>query len=283
MPPCGLCSNWPGASLLSRSSIAGDTLPPSRLAPGQFERNECIVISETPHSVMRTHLCRLSIGLASALAFADASGAASEVNSDWPAYLGDTGRSLYSPLRQINRSNVAELAVAWDYDTGDKGEDQANNLIVAGVLYTASPTRKVIALDAGTGRELWKWNPQSERPGGGAARQRGLVFWQNETGGEQRLFTGVGNHLYALDPRSGQIIRSFGQNGSIHLGTGLDVERTPGVGLNTPGVTYKDLLIIGGIGGPGAGRAFAVRTGLRRWRFHLIPRSGELGYDTWPA
>ena len=71
------------------------------------------------------------------------------------------------------------------------------------MLYTASPPRKVIALDAATGRELWKWNPHSERPGGGAARQRGLVFWQNETGGEQRLFTGVGNHLYALDPKDG--------------------------------------------------------------------------------
>ena len=91
--------------------------------------------------------------------------------------------------------------------------------------------------------------------------KRGLevMFWQNETGGEQRLFTGVGNHLYALDPKSGQTIRSFGQNGSIHLGTGLDVEGTPGVGLNTPGVTYKDLLIIGGLGGPGAVRAFDVR------------------------
>src|SRR6266852_4295222 len=153
---------------------------------------------------MRTQLCRLSIGLASALAFADASGAASEANSDWPAYLGD------------------------------KGEYQANNLIIAGVLHTASPTRKVIALDAATGRELWKWDPQSERPGGAAARQRGLVFWQNETGGEQRLFTGVGNYLYALEPKSGQPIRSFGQNGSIHLGTGLDVEGTPGVGLNSP-------------------------------------------------
>ena len=237
----------------------------------------------TKFQVMRTHLCRLSIGLASALAFADASGAASEANSDWPAYLGDKGRSLYSPLRQINRSNVAQLKVAWTYDTGDKGEYQANNLIIAGVLYTASPTRKVIALDAATGRELWKWDPQSERPGGAAARQRGLVFWQNETGGEQRLFTGVGNYLYALEPKSGQPIRSFGQNGSIHLGTGLDVEGTPGVGLNTPGVTYKDLLIIGGIGGPGAVRAFDVRTGLRRWIFHLIPRPGELGYDTWPA
>src|SRR6476469_5657454 len=109
-------------------------------------------------------------------------------NADWPVYLGDKGRTLYSPLSQINRSNVAQLKVAWTYDTGDKGEYQANNLIVAGVLYTASPTRKVIALEAATGRELWKWDPQSEKRGRGFARQRGLVFWQNGTGGEQRLF-----------------------------------------------------------------------------------------------
>jgi quinoprotein glucose dehydrogenase len=208
---------------------------------------------------------------------------ASPDNVDWAAYLGDRGRSLYSPLQQINRSNVAQLKVAWTYDTGDKGEYQANNLIIAGVLYTASPTRKVIALDAGTGRELWKWDAQSERPRAGGGRQRGLVFWQNETAGEQRIFTDVGNHLYALDPKTGQTIRSFGQNGSIHLGAGLAVEATPNVGLNTPGVTYQDLLIIGGIGGPGAVRAFDVRTGLRRWIFHLIPRPGEFGYDTWPA
>ncbi|MEP6669318.1 MAG: PQQ-binding-like beta-propeller repeat protein [Chthoniobacter sp.] len=206
---------------------------------------------------------------------------ASSADADWPAYLGSKSRSLYSPLRQIDRGNVAQLKVAWTYETGDKGEYQANNLIVAGVLYTASPTRKVIALDAATGRELWQWDPQSEK-GGGRSRQRGLVFWQNESGGEQRIFTAAGNYLYALDAKTGQVIRSFAQNGALHLGTGLDVEGTPAVGLNTPGVTYKDLLIIGGFGGPGAMRAFDVRTGERRWIFHLIPRPGEVGYDTWP-
>src|SRR5688572_28197084 len=202
-------------------------------------------------------------------------------STDWATYLGDKERTHYSPLQQINRTNVAKLKVAWTYDTGDKGEYQANNLIISGVLYTASPTRKVSALDAASGRELWKWDPRSERPGPGGGRQRGLVFWQNETEGEQRLFTAAGNHLYALDPKSGQVIRSFGENGSIHLGAGL--EGTPTFGLNTPGVTYRGLLILGGVGGPGAVRAFDVRTGLRRWIFHLIPRPGELGHDTWPA
>jgi len=203
-------------------------------------------------------------------------------NADWPAYLGDKGRTLYSPLRQINRDNVAQLKVAWTYDTGDKGEYQSNNLIVAGVLYTASPTRKVIALDAATGRERWKWDPETELHERGTSRERGLVFWQNETGGEQRIFTGVGNRLYALDAETGRLLPSFGENGSIDLGSGLDVEGVLHVGLNTPGVIYKDLLILGGFSGPGAVRALDVRTGRRRWIFHLIPRPGEVGYDTWP-
>src|SRR5688500_10943548 len=75
-------------------------------------------------------------------------GASTRENADWPIYLGDKERSHYSPLEQINRSNVARLKVAWRYETGDKGEYQANNLIIGGTLFTASPTRKVIALEA---------------------------------------------------------------------------------------------------------------------------------------
>ena len=193
-------------------------------------------------------------------------------NADWPVYLGGKGRSLYSSLRQINRDNVSQLEVAWIYETGDKGEYQANNLIVDGILYTPSPKRKVIALDAATGRELWKWDPADERSGQGRGRQRGLVYWENDTGGERRLFTGVGGFLFALDAKTGETVRDFGENGSVNLRSGL----------NTPGVVYRDLLILGGVGGKGAVRALDVRTGAQRWIFHLIPRPGEAGYDTWP-
>ena len=207
---------------------------------------------------------------------------AKEQNWDWPTYLGGKERNLYSPLQQINRENVAKLKVAWTYETGDRGDYQSNNLIVAEVLYTATPSRKVVALDAATGRELWKWDPVTERPEGAKPRQRGLVFWQSEDATESRIFTAAGNYLYALDPKTGQTIRSFGKNGAIHLGSGLDVEGTPAVGLNTPGVLYKDSLIIGGLGGAGAVRALDVRTGERRWIFHLIPQPGDVGYNTWP-
>ena len=193
-------------------------------------------------------------------------------NADWPVYLGGKDRSLYSSLKQINRDNVSQLEVAWTYETGGKGGYQANNLIVDGVLYTPTPTRKVIALDAATGKELWQWDPEKERSIKGRGRQRGLVYWQNDTGGERRLFTGVGGFLFAMDPKTGKTIRDFGKDGAIKLDSGL----------NTPGVIYKDLLILGGVGGVGSVRAFDVRTGERRWIFHLIPRPGEVGYDTWP-
>ncbi|MEM7384268.1 MAG: PQQ-binding-like beta-propeller repeat protein [Verrucomicrobiota bacterium] len=196
----------------------------------------------------------------------------SSSRSDWPTYLGNKERNLYSSLDQIDRKNVANLEQAWVYDTGDQAEYQANNLIIDGILYTPTPSRAVVALNAATGQEMWRWNPADERSGKGRARQRGLVFWQNDEGGEQRLFTAVSGFLFALHPKTGKTLRGFGENGSINLGSGL----------NTPGVVYKDLLIVGGVGGVGRVRAFDVRTGKERWVFHLIPRPGETGYDTWP-
>ncbi|MCH2114111.1 MAG: PQQ-binding-like beta-propeller repeat protein [Pirellulales bacterium] len=189
-------------------------------------------------------------------------------HSDWAVYLGGKGRNIYSPLQQINRENVSQLEVAWTYETGNQGEYQANNLIVDGTLYTPSPNKTIIALEAATGKEIWKWDLAAMQGG----RQRGLVYWANDAGQERRLFTTVGKRLFALNPDTGKVISEFGDDGSVKLGSGL----------NTPGVIYKDLLILGGVGGSGTVRAFDVRTGGLRWTFHLIPRPGEVGYDTWP-
>ncbi len=193
-------------------------------------------------------------------------------NVDWSQYLGGKERDLYSSLDQINLQNVSKLEVAWTYDTGNEAEYQANNLIVGGVLYTPTATRKIIALDAATGNELWQWDPAKEHTGPGSPRQRGLVYWTNDSGGDARLFTAVNGFLFAINPKSGETIRDFGKNGSINLGSGL----------NTPGVTYKDMLILGGLGGKGSLRAFDVKTGQQRWIFNLIPQPGEYGADTWP-
>jgi len=162
------------------------------------------------------------------------SAASAPPNTDWPTYLGDKQRSLYSPLSQIHRANVAQLQVAWTYDTGEKGEYQANNLVVGGVLYTPTQSRRVIALDAATGRELWKWDPATTPAGTGGRRQRGLVYWQNDTGGEARLFTAVGKFLFRPEHR--------------------DVERHQPVGEG------EDEIAVGGLRGanghPATGTAF---------------------------
>lgn len=258
-------------------------ITPRRLA---LRPHHTFLFHKVPHPASPPSFTSARCGgvLLTALALSVACSAAGTAppDTDWATYLGDKHRSLYSPLRQIDRSNVAQLQVAWTYDTGEKGEYQANNLIIAGVLYTATPGRRVIALDAATGRELWQWDPAKERPGAGGRRQRGLVYWKNDDGAEARLFTAAGNHLFALDPKTGRLIPGFADRGALHLGAGLGTDGTARVGLNTPGVIFKDTLIIGGFGGPGAVRAFDVRTGAQRWIFHLIPRPGEVGYETWP-
>ena len=211
--------------------------------------------------------------------------AAAPAGRDWPAYLGDAARSHYSTLARIHRGNVAGLSVAWTYDTGEKGEFQSNNLVIDGVLYAATPGRHVVALDAATGRERWRFDPRREHPEALGRRLRGVMYWAE--GADRRIFTAGATRLYALDAATGQPVRGFGENGSIALGTGLRGGDGPAVaGLNTPGVLWRDFLILGANVAenvPGAVRAFDVRTGALRWVFHTIPRPGEPGAETWPV
>src|SRR6201986_5530140 len=76
---------------------------------------------------------------------------------DWPAYGGHDG-THYSSLSQINRDNVRNLAVAWKYDTGEKGGIEASPIMVGNVLYATTPRRSVIALNAATGKLIWKYD-----------------------------------------------------------------------------------------------------------------------------
>jgi quinoprotein glucose dehydrogenase len=204
-------------------------------------------------------------------------------NQDWAIYLGDKSRSHYSTLDQINKSNVSKLKVAWTFDTGETGEFQDNPLIVGGVLYTATASRKVIALSAATGEQIWKFDAATERPGRGGSRQRGLAYWAS--GDDRRIYTGVGSYLYAINAKTGQLVRSFGKNGSVNLGAAIKVEGRDdpvNAGMNSPGVMYKDLYIVSVTGAPGTVQAYDVRTGDVKWVFYMVPRPGEYGYSTWP-
>jgi quinoprotein glucose dehydrogenase len=203
---------------------------------------------------------------------------------DWPTYGGSPENNHYSRLAQINRGNVKHLQVAWRFDTQEEGGLQTNPLVIAGVLYGLTPTQKVFALDATTGRLLWTFDSGIK----GTQPDRGLAYWTD--GKDRRILVGVMNFVYALDAMSGKSIATFGSQGRIDLRENLG--RAPAseqsIYLTSPGVVYKDLLIVGGRNPetlpapPGDIRAYDVRTGKFRWSFHTIPHPGEFGYDTWP-
>ncbi len=202
---------------------------------------------------------------------------------DWPAYGGGPEDTRYSTLRQINRSNVTQLQKAWSFDTEETGGLQTQPIVVKGVLYGITPKHKAFALDAATGKLKWKFDSGMAASG----PNRGLVYWADGDG--QRIFAAVRHFVYALDALTGVPIPSFGTDGRIDLRN--DVGRPPAeqsIALTTPGVIYKDLLIVGGRvseglpATPGDIRAYSVKTGKLRWSFHTIPHPGEFGYDTWP-
>jgi len=206
-------------------------------------------------------------------------------DADWPQH-GGRDNIRYSALTQINRKNVSSLKVAWTFDSHDafKGSEmQSNPVVVDGVLYATTPTMKVIALDAETGREIWMFDPS----GGAGARTR--FRHRGVTVHTDRVFVSYRNFLYALDKRTGQPIASFGSAGRIDLreGLGMPAERAT-VSASTPGAIFEDTIIMGSSvpetlpGTPGHIRAFDVNTGKLRWVFHTIPQPGEFAYDTWP-
>jgi quinoprotein glucose dehydrogenase len=206
-------------------------------------------------------------------------------DTEWPVH-GGVGNIRYSALTQINRTNVAQLKTAWTYDSGDafKGSEmQSNPIVVSGVLYATTPTLKVIALDAATGRELWKFDPSGGAAPGARFRHRGVAVHGD------RVFVTWRNWLYALSAKTGQPIATFGTSGRVDLreGLGRPADKLT-VTASTPGVVFEDMLIMGSTvpetlpSAPGDIRAFDVNTGKIRWAFHTIPRPGEFGHETWP-
>lgn len=188
--------------------------------------------------------------LVSALIFtALCAGSLSAQNVSWPAY-GGTNGDHYSRLTQINRANAQNLTRAWTYDTGEKGNIETNPLIVGDTLYAYTPTQKVIALDAATGKLKWKFDSgiSSTQPA------RGVAYWTD--GKDERIFAGIMNFLYCLDAKTGKPISSFGENGRIDLRKGLrEPWQEQSVVLTTPGSIYKDLIIVGGQQSRGPSRA----------------------------
>src|SRR6266700_2218419 len=162
-------------------------------------------------------------------------------SQDWPVWNGSPANQHYSSLSQVNRSNVKQLQTAWTYDSGEKGGLQTSPLVVGRVLYGLTPTQKVFAVDATNGKLLWNFDSGIK----GLQPDRGLSYWAN--GDDKRILVGVMNFLYALDATTGKPIPTFGSNGRVDLQENLGREpRFQSIALTSPGVIYKDLIIVGG-------------------------------------
>jgi len=228
-------------------------------------------------------LLTISVAVFSGVRVAVAGPPSAPGSQDWPVWNGSSDNLHYSSLAEINRSNVKQLQLAWSYDTGEKGGMQTSPLVVGRVLYGISPTQKVFAVDAATGKLLWNFDSGIK----GLQPDRGLAYWSS--GNDKRILVGVMNFLYALDATTGKPIPTFGTQGRVDLQENLGREpRYQSIALTSPGLVYKDLIIVGGRNPetlpapPGDIRAYEIRTGKLRWSFHTIPHPGEFGYDTWP-
>jgi quinoprotein glucose dehydrogenase len=213
--------------------------------------------------------------------------AQAQTYTTWREYGGSPDGSQYSALRQINRSNVKSLQVAWTYPTGDDRKYSFNPLVIDGTMYVLAKGNSIVALDAATGRELWihPTDPKTT-----LITNRGLNYWQSADGSDRRLLFSIENQLQELDARTGQRILQFGVNGAVDLraGLGRDPNSLTLVQSYNPGRIFENLLILGSAtneeynSGPGDIRAYDVLTGRLAWTFHTIPHPGEPGYKTWP-
>jgi quinoprotein glucose dehydrogenase len=204
---------------------------------------------------------------------------------EWQEYLGGPDRNHYSTLTQITPDNVKDLEVAWEYHTGDTGQVQCNPIIVDGRLYGVTAAVNIFALDAATGKELWKIVDTTGVKWYGTLR--GVSYWKD--GDDERILYTKEEWLYAVDALTGRPKTEFGNSGRVSLKTGLgESAKEKFVISNTPGTVYEDLIIMpmrlseGSDAAPGYIQAFNIRTGALAWVFKTIPHPGEVGYDTWP-
>lgn len=223
--------------------------------------------------------------------------------SEWRYYGGDEGGSRFSPLAQINTSNVQSLKRAWTYHTGEldlglatasfQASFSCTPLVIDGVMYLSTPSSRVIALNAETGHELWKFDPQENKSQREFNSHRGVAYWEDKKTSERRILFGtVDGRLLALNADTGKPVSQFGIDGVVDLRAGgadkFKQEPSWGARVTSAPVIYKDLVIIGwglpefpGKGPRGDVRAFNVRTGKLVWTFHTVPHPGEFGSDTW--
>lgn len=217
----------------------------------------------------------------------------------WEVYGGNKENNHYSSLRTIDTSNVSRLQVAWQFNSGDGDsmtQMQVNPIVVEGRMFIVSPKLKLICIDPASGKKYWAFDPQQDSVAKAIGNWqfllnvcRGITYYKEEGHKDSsRIFYAAGSRLYCIEAATGQPLKTFGYGGSIDLHNDLRTDaHALYVASTSPGIVYKDLIIIGTRvdenqpAAPGHIRAYDVHTGQLRWIFHTIPKPGEPGYETW--
>ena len=220
--------------------------------------------------------------------------AQSAAETGWPTYGNDPGGTRYSPAKQIDRGNVAQLQVAWTYRTGALPHDEeldkkaafeATPILVDGKLFLSTPYDHVIALNAASGAKVWEFDPKLELPyGSSEVTSRGVSGWRDRTANPGRactlrIFIGtLDARLIALDGPTGKPCVDFGNGGEIDLTNEVKLRDPGDYQVTSAPAVYKDLVITGSSEGDnravtlerGIVRAFDARTGKLRWTWDPI-------------
>lgn len=245
----------------------------------------------TPNSARRLVLL-LGFGIASLLPIVGAGqkrGGQNQISTTATVYGEFADRQQYSELDQINSRNVKNLRVVWTYDLGERGKSfQATPIVVGNMMFFPTPDSKVVALDAMTGKEIWKFDPVLKY----TRVCRGVAYWPGGPNTPARILFGTADgRLIALDPRTGQLIQAFGDNGQVNVKEmALKGFLESAFWYTSPPSILQDRVILApalqegpsrGATGGGDPRAFDVLTGRQDWQFHSMPRTGEDEADTW--
>jgi len=225
--------------------------------------------------------------------------------NDWPSWGRDPGNQRFSPLKQINTSNVSKLVPAWQYQMKKEGQpfraSQSTPLVVGGVMYLSFPFYRVVALEPETGKVLWEYtargdydSPEHRTHFNGLGSMRGLAYWRGDKLTPPQIVFGTEDgELYSLNAKTGKPNPGFGNEGIVNLKTPDVMNGFPNMhyGVSSAVTVFKNLVFTGthnadeaGSKGPsGDVRAWDLRTGQLVWTFHTVPRPGEVGNEAWPG
>jgi len=217
----------------------------------------------------------------------------------WGFYSANKHATRYSPLAQIDSSNVGRLGVVWRHKQVDPAILAANPdfsvsnrwmvtpIYVGGLVYVPNGFGLAEAIDPKTGRTVWTQKPLIDAPEGlpSLMISKGLAYWG--TGADARILHVRQQHLFALNPKTGEPIASFGDGGKVDLSTEEFRYKWNGVPVVAGDVVVlgesmleQDSAVYKG-GAPGYVRAFDVRTGKERWKWSPVPREGDPATASW--